>query len=335
MIGDARTGSGFGGLARYLHTGRKGDNPGRVAWTAARNLPTDDPELVPAMMRATAALSTRVEDPVFHYSISWPEHEQLPEEDMLKIADRTLSDLDLQEHQAIIVAHNDTDHPHLHVMVNRVHPDTGVAWEKWKYKTRLEKSLKAQEKELGLTEVPGRLSDEDRFEKEPRRPQKGEQRMAERLDVTTLDHWSKEDVTELKDKLAPSFEAADSWETLEQKLQEDGVTLYAKGPGLILTNGECYAKLSEMGKTVRKTDLEERFGKSFSDYAEERREARQQPANYWDMAKGLRDRMLRAGRSLRDWVFGRRESPMEKLERKGRASGARKRFKRREDDFER
>jgi len=315
MIGDARTGSGFGGLARYLHFGRKGDNPGRVEWTAARNLPTTDPDLVPSMMRATASLSKRVQDPVFHYSISWPEHEQLPQEDMLKIADRTLADLNLEEHQAIIVAHNDTDHPHVHVMVNRVHPQTGVAWEKWKYKTRLEKSLKAQEKELGLTEVPGRLSSEERFEKEPRRPQKGEQRMAERLDVTTLDHWSKEDVTELKDRLTPTFEAADSWETLEQKLQEEGVTLYAKGPGLILTNGEKYAKLSEMGKTVRKTELEERFGKSFSNYADERKTERQQHGNYWDMVRGLKDRVLRAGRTLRDWVFGRQLSMMERLRR--------------------
>ncbi len=325
MIGDARTGSGFGGLARYLHTGRKGDNPGRVAWTAARNLPTDDPELVPAMMRATAALSTRVEDPVFHYSISWPEYEQLPEEDMLRIADRTLSDLDLEEHQAIIVAHNDTDHPHLHVMVNRVHPETGVAWEKWKYKTRLEKSLKAQEKELGLTEVPGRLANEERFQKKPRRPQKGEQRMAERLDVTTLDHWSKEDVTELKDRLSPAFEAADSWDTLEQKLQEEGVTLYAKGPGLILTNGEHYAKLSEMGKKVRKTELEERFGESFSDYAEKRQVDRQQQGNYWDMVRGLKDRVLRAGQTLRDWVFGHPLSLMERLRKPRDDRGFRKR----------
>ncbi|WOF74452.1 relaxase/mobilization nuclease domain-containing protein [Parvibaculaceae bacterium PLY_AMNH_Bact1] len=315
MIGDARTGSGFSGLAKYLHFGRKGDSPERVEWTAARNLPTDDPQLVPAMMRATAALSKRVQDPVFHYSISWPEHEQLPQEDMLKIADRTLSDLDLEEHQAIIVAHNDTDHPHVHVMVNRVHPETGVAWEKWKYKTRLEQSLKAQEKELGLTEVPGRLGNGKASEKARRRPQKGEQRMAERLDVATLDHWSKEDVTDLKDKLAPSFEAADSWEALEQKLQEDGVTLYAKGPGLILTNGEKYAKLSEMGKKVRKTELEDRFGKSFKDYAEERQAERQQPTDYWDMARGLKDRVVRAGQSIRDWVFGRQLSLMERLKR--------------------
>ncbi|MEQ9145525.1 MAG: relaxase/mobilization nuclease domain-containing protein [Parvibaculaceae bacterium] len=325
MIGDARTGSGFGGLARYLHRGRKGDSPDRVAWTAARNLPTADPDLVPAMMRATASLSTRVRDPVFHYSISWPEYEQLPQDDMLKIADRTLEDLGLQEHQAIIVAHNDTAHPHIHVMVNRVHPETGVAWEKWKYKTRLETSLKVQEKELGLTEVPGRLSDPERARSDVRRPQKGEQRLAERLDVATLDHWSREDVAELRDRLALSFEAAESWSDLDRRVQEEGVTLYAKGPGIILTNGERYAKLSEMGKSVRKVALEERFGQSFSSYAEERQAARQQSTDYWGMLRGISDRMARAGKSLREWVFGRSASLMERLNRSKGRTGMRRR----------
>ncbi len=262
---------------------------------------------------------------MFHYSISWPEYEQLPQDDMLKIADRTLEDLGLQEHQAIIVAHNDTAHPHIHVMVNRVHPETGVAWEKWKYKTRLETSLKVQEKELGLTEVPGRLSDPERARSDVRRPQKGEQRLAERLDVATLDHWSREDVAELRDRLALSFEAAESWSDLDRRVQEEGVTLYAKGPGIILTNGERYAKLSEMGKSVRKVALEERFGQSFSSYAEERQAARQQSTDYWGMLRGISDRMARAGKSLREWVFGRSASLMERLNRSKGRTGMRRR----------
>ena len=324
MIGDARTGSGFGGLARYLHSGD------RVAWAEARNLPTTDPDLVPLMMRSTAMLSKRVKDPVFHYSISWPEYEQLPKEQMLDIADRTLADLGLAEHQAVIVAHDDTAHPHVHVMVNRVHPETGVAWEKWKYKTRLERFLKDQEKELGLTQVPGRLSGTERDKSVLRRPTKGEQRLAERLDVSTLDRWSKDEVRELRDRLTPHFEGAESWNGLEELLRQDGVTLYAKGPGVILTNGERYAKLSEMGKRARKSGLEERFGETFEAYAETRHAKRQQHRSYWDMAKGLRDQVARMGRTLREWVFGSQESLLDKLNRQGKAR-ERRGFRRRQE----
>lgn len=307
MIGDARTGSGFGGLARYLHSGD------RVAWAEARNLPTTDPDLVPAMMRSTALLSRRVKDPVLHYSISWPEYEQLHREDMLQVADRTLADLGLAEHQAVIVAHDDTAHPHIHVMVNRVHPASGRAWEKWKYKTRLERSLKTLEKEMGLTEVPGRLSGRERDERAIRRPTKGEQQLAAKLDVKALDHWSREDVDELRERLTPHFDAALGWADLEERVQREGVTLYEKGPGLILTNGERYAKLSEMGKGVRKSGLEERFGQTFDVYAESRRQERAQHRSYWDMVRGLGDQMMRAGRTLREWVFGRPASLMDRV----------------------
>jgi predicted ABC-class ATPase len=32
--------------------------------------------------------------------------------------------LEMQDHQAVFVAHNDTAHRHVHVIVNRVHPET-------------------------------------------------------------------------------------------------------------------------------------------------------------------------------------------------------------------
>ena len=101
MIGEAQTGTGFGGLARYLATGQRGDRPERVEWAEARNLPTTDPDTYPAMMCATARMSRRVKDPVFHFSVSWPVDEQLEPDAMAGVADRTLSDLGLSEHQSV------------------------------------------------------------------------------------------------------------------------------------------------------------------------------------------------------------------------------------------
>ena len=46
---------------------------------------------------------------------------------MLEAAKETLDVLKMEEHQALIVCHNDTAHPHVHVIVNRVHPETGLA----------------------------------------------------------------------------------------------------------------------------------------------------------------------------------------------------------------
>jgi hypothetical protein len=62
----------------------------------------------------------------------------------------------LQNHQALIVAHNDRQHPHVHIMLNRVHPERGTAWSNsWDFR-RIEASLRAQEADLGLRVVPGK-----------------------------------------------------------------------------------------------------------------------------------------------------------------------------------
>lgn len=255
MIGEAQTGTGFGGLARYLATGQRGDRPERVEWAEARNLPTTDPDLYPAMMRATARLSRRVQDPVFHFSVSWPKEEQLERRAMANVADRALFDLGLSEHQSVIVCHNDTEHPHLHVMVNRVHPETGKAWAKWRYKTRLERSLKTQEKELGLREVPGRLTRALSFgERLKRRAEGG-------FDVNKLVQWGKDKIVEVRKFMKPHFDEASSWRDLEDRASEIGVGFHAKGQGLILSDGEAYGKLSQIaGKKHRLTVLEARFG---------------------------------------------------------------------------
>lgn len=255
MIGEAQTGTGFGGLARYLATGPRGDRPERVEWAEARNLPTTDPDLYPAMMRATARLSRRVQDPVFHFSVSWPREEKLERRAMANVADRALFDLGLSEHQSVIVCHNDTEHPHLHVMVNRVHPETGKAWAKWRYKTRLERSLKTQEKELGLREVPGRLSRALSFgERLKRRAEGG-------FDVNKLVQWGKDKIVEVRKFMRPHFDEASSWRDLEDRASEIGVGFHAKGQGLVLSDGQAYGKLSQIaGKKHRLTVLEARFG---------------------------------------------------------------------------
>jgi relaxase-like protein len=71
VIATTSSGRRFGVLASYLMQGRDGADPERVAWTAGRNLGTDDPELAAALMQATANGNARVEVPVYHLTISF------------------------------------------------------------------------------------------------------------------------------------------------------------------------------------------------------------------------------------------------------------------------
>lgn len=71
MIAVSSSGKSFRALANYLAAGRTGEERDRVAWSVARNLPTNDPELAATFMRATAAQSAKVEKPVYHVVLSF------------------------------------------------------------------------------------------------------------------------------------------------------------------------------------------------------------------------------------------------------------------------
>src|SRR5438093_1109283 len=131
----------------------------RVAWIASRNLPSDDPELSARIMRATAAQNVRIKEPVYHVALSFDPGDAVDQAAMERVADRVLEALGLQEHQVLIVAHADREHAHMHLMVNRVHPETGRVWSRWQDYPAIQRVLREEEEALGLRRVPGRFSE--------------------------------------------------------------------------------------------------------------------------------------------------------------------------------
>ena len=75
-------------------------------------------------MKATASLNPRVGDPILHFQLSWRESEQPTRTQWEEAARTSLQALGFAGHQYMVVAHDDTDNFHIHLMVNRVHPDT-------------------------------------------------------------------------------------------------------------------------------------------------------------------------------------------------------------------
>lgn len=78
----------------------------------------------PAEMYAVANKAIFVKNPVYHYILSWPEHERPATQDIFAAARETLKALGMHEHQYIIAIHANTDNLHAHIEVNRVHPKT-------------------------------------------------------------------------------------------------------------------------------------------------------------------------------------------------------------------
>lgn len=160
-------GRSFKGAAAYYLSDKAASDtsPGtvdRVGWTETFNLATSDPDRAWRMMAHTAlaqgAIKTvagvkrtgrKLEKPVLAYSLSWHPTERPTKADQLAAAKESLRALGLNEHQAIIVCHTDEPHPHVHVLVNRVHPMTGRAAPLSKSKLALSQWAQAYEERHG------------------------------------------------------------------------------------------------------------------------------------------------------------------------------------------
>lgn len=118
----------------YLHDKQATTND-RVAWTYTHNLPTQDPEKAMKVMAFTAMNAAYYKDmvggskagrkatrgAVFTFSLAWHPEQSPDKLHMLDTAFSALEELGLKEnHQAVIVAHKDTDHPHVHIIANAV-----------------------------------------------------------------------------------------------------------------------------------------------------------------------------------------------------------------------
>ena len=75
---------------------------------------------------------------------------------MRETAHDVLKMLDMQEHQAVIVEHTDTDHPHVHILVNMIHPETGRSVSLSKDEYKLDRWCDNYELSMGVIRSPER-----------------------------------------------------------------------------------------------------------------------------------------------------------------------------------
>ncbi|MGX1100885.1 relaxase/mobilization nuclease domain-containing protein [Amorphus sp. MBR-141] len=244
----------------------------RVLWVEERGLGTTDPEEAARIMAITAERSQRVRQPALHFIVAFDPKDarrgRVDPDSMREIAGELTEKLGLNDHQMLIYAHGDREHPHLHFLANRVHPETGRAWSQRDIGRRLTTLCREIAEERGLNALKERSRDQDRGRDADRTGpvSDGEYRTAQREGREPKAPFDRDALAELKTSLAPAFRDETSWASLSGRLAAKGLYLRAKGQGLIVTDGRAYAKLSQLGKTVRLKELEARFGERFADY---------------------------------------------------------------------
>jgi hypothetical protein len=158
-----RSGTSFKSLAQYLGHDPKSDTTERVAWAHTLNCSHDDVgSAVDSMLwtyrqadllKEQAGISPggrRVERPVKHVSLSWHESEEPSRALMISAVESYLDHMGWSEHEAVLFAHEDKAHPHVHIMLNRVDPADGTALDDGYDKRRSQEWALAYEREHGM-----------------------------------------------------------------------------------------------------------------------------------------------------------------------------------------
>ncbi len=139
------TGRSFKGLSAYLlHDVREeGEDLSatseRVGWAQSFNLAGAAPERAWRLMAMTAMSADDLKaaagikkgkaakNTVYHFSLNFSPEDR-PSEELQRLAVASaLKALQLDQYQALAVSHTDKDHQHVHVMVNLIHPETGLS----------------------------------------------------------------------------------------------------------------------------------------------------------------------------------------------------------------
>ena len=163
MIARTTAGRSFKGTALYvLHDKDRAKTSDRVAFAETVNLPTSDPKRAVAHMIDTATHAEQLKKaagvraggrplakPVYHYTLAWHPTEAPDQAEQIEAARSSMAALGLEDRQALIVAHTDTKHPHVHVIVNRVCPKTGKAASLGNDRLKLSEWAEAYERERG------------------------------------------------------------------------------------------------------------------------------------------------------------------------------------------
>jgi hypothetical protein len=244
---------GFRQLARYIR-GRS-DKP-RATWFLAANLAgvtrPGDLELACRLVEAVHAQNTRAgRNRTCHLVISLhPEDRSLDRNELRCVVENLVGTLGFSDNQYIAARHNDKDHEHIHVAINKIHPETfrihSPAWDHRKLFT----AGRVLEAQLGLTPLKSRVRDR---EKVPQRAADCEAHHG----IDSFARWARK-------TLRPALQAGElrSWDELHQVCARLGVVLRPHGNGLVFEDVEqgMRVKASFVDRQLSKPRLCQRLG---------------------------------------------------------------------------
>jgi len=185
-------------------------------------------------------------DKTYHLIVSFRSGD-LPDAVVLQAVEKRIcAVLGFADHQRISAVHHDTDHLHVHIAINKVHPTRHTMNEPFNAYFKLGQICAKLEAEFAIerdnhtaTKLHGESLAKD---------------MERNTNVESLLGWVQRECSE-------RMHGAETWAELHQLLSENGLEIRERGNGLVILSDSGFTvKASSVGREFSKSSLERRLG---------------------------------------------------------------------------
>ena len=245
---------------------------------------------------ATQNLNTRARKKSMHLIVSFVEGERPTEEQLALIEKRLIASVGMQDLQRIRVVHDDTDHLHMHIAVNRIHPETLRSVQPSRDYEKLQRCAHELELELRLARCRGRD--------------------AKHQDLNLADLLRVQ-----RDAIRERIERAETWDDVHIGLAQLGIGIRAHRNGAVFVALEEHdgvavgatVAASSVDRSFSRQALEGRLGEMTQDHGRTKSTEHEAPDRGLSDA-ALRQERHRGTKSFQTWALENREDIVSRID---------------------
>lgn len=238
--------SNFRSLSNYITSNQQKAH--RVLNVAVTNCSSDEVKWAVLEIMAVQQANTRAQsDKTYHLMVSLPHGEKPDVTTLLKIEDEYCKGLGFAEHQRISAIHEDTDHLHIHIAINKIHPQKLTIKEP--YYDYLKLGEISQELEITHKLTP------TNHERKQTSSQARAVDMEKYSGQESLMNW-------IKRECGPELEQVGTWHDLHAVAAQHNLEVKQRTTGLVFVSLESgiMVKGSSVSRKLSKGALQKRLG---------------------------------------------------------------------------
>lgn len=254
---------GISDLITYIFE-KPGSPEERLLYSGSRNFVTEELNSRKCEMIGLALSEKKSPQPVCHWILSWKDFENPTSEQVEEAVDIFLKELGLSENQTLFAIHGDTENKHVHLVINRVHPETGkvITPNKGFDKIAAAKAIARIEKKQCWEQEKGalfRVTEFGELEKNESRSNDLKSN-SQRNNSETSYADSDGIISGAKEIILNTFFESSLWREFQTHLAERGIEFQQKGSGAVFVINGMQIKASKIDRKISYKELYKKYG---------------------------------------------------------------------------